>query len=222
MSESSCPLCGHPGAEPFHADRRRPYLCCGRCGFVFVPPDYHLSAEEERAEYDRHDNTVDDPGYRRFLARVLEPLRERVAPPAAGLDFGCGPGPALAAMLREAGYAVAAYDPFYAPDASVLTPGYDFITATEVVEHLARPGAELRRLAGLLKPGGWLALMTKLALDRQRFAAWHYIRDPTHIGFFSRTTFAWWADAEGLGLEIIGDDVILLRRPLASGPTPRL
>jgi len=181
---------------------------------VFVPPRFHLSAEAERAEYDRHENAEDDPGYRRFLGRLVAPLTARVPPPAAGLDFGCGPGPALAAMLREAGYRMAVYDPFYAPDPSVLVPGWDFITATEVVEHLRRPGEELQRLVGLLRPGGWLGIMTKLVLDRERFATWHYIRDPTHIGFFSRATFAWWAEAEGLEPVFAADDVILLRRPL--------
>ncbi|KPV41893.1 hypothetical protein AN478_00400 [Thiohalorhabdus denitrificans] len=213
MAERGCPLCGAEGAEDYHADAWRTYLCCEVCGFVFVPPSHHLSPEAERAEYDRHDNAVDDPGYRRFLERLAAPLRERVPVPATGLDFGCGPGPALAAMLREAGYEVAVYDPFYAPDPSVLRPGLDFITATEVVEHLARPGAELRRLAGLLRPGGWLGIMTKLVLDRERFATWHYIRDPTHIGFFSRTSFRWWAEREGLELQFAGDDVIFLQRP---------
>ena len=215
MSDVVCPLCGHAGAEPYHADTVRAYLACPRCGLVFVPPAYHLTAAAERAEYDRHDNAVDDPGYRRFLGRVLEPLAERVPPPAAVLDFGCGPGPALAAMLAEAGYRVAVFDPFYAPDDSVLVPGYDALTATEVVEHLARPGEELRRLVGLLRPGGWLGIMTKLVLERERFATWHYIRDPTHIGFFSAATFRWWAAAEGLRLEFAGDDVILLQRPPA-------
>ena len=207
-----CPLCGGAATADYHADAHRAYRLCRTCGFVFVPPADHLSPAAERAEYDRHDNTVDDPGYRRFLNRLFEPLTERVPPPAAGLDFGCGPGPALAAMLREAGYTMAVYDPFYAPDAAVLVPGFDFITASEVVEHLRAPGAELRRLRALLRPGGWLGIMTKLVLDRERFAAWHYIRDPTHIGFFSRETLQWWAEREGWALTFVDKDVILLQR----------
>jgi SAM-dependent methyltransferase len=207
-----CPLCGGADTTGYHADARRTYRLCRACGFVFVPPAYHLDPAAERAEYDRHDNAVDDPGYRRFLARLTAPVTERVPPPARGLDFGCGPGPALAAMLREAGFDMAVFDPFYAPDASVLAPGFDFITATEVVEHLREPGAELRRLRALLRPGGWLGIMTKLVLDRERFAAWHYIRDPTHIGFFSRATWQWWAEREGWALTFADRDVILLRR----------
>jgi 2-polyprenyl-3-methyl-5-hydroxy-6-metoxy-1,4-benzoquinol methylase len=105
---------------------------------------------------------------------------------------------------------VALYDSFYLPDADVLEDSYDFICATEVVEHLHRPGAELARLWALLKPGGWLGLMTKLVRDRPAFAGWHYKNDPTHVCFFSEHTWHWWAQRQGTPLQIAGADVILL------------
>jgi 2-polyprenyl-3-methyl-5-hydroxy-6-metoxy-1,4-benzoquinol methylase len=64
-------------------------------------------------------------------------------------------------MLAEAGFEMSLYDPQFAPDRSVLTREGDFITATEVLEHLHRPAAELERLWSLLRPGGWLAVMTR-------------------------------------------------------------
>jgi len=48
-----------------------------------------------------------DPRYRRFLARLAEPLIAHLPKGARGLDFGCGPGPTLSLMLREAGFACA-------------------------------------------------------------------------------------------------------------------
>ena len=51
----------------------------------------------------------------------------------SGLDFGAGPGPALAAMMSEDGFDVAIYDPFFQPDAEALQRKYDFITSTETV-----------------------------------------------------------------------------------------
>jgi SAM-dependent methyltransferase len=105
---------------------------------------------------------------------------------------------------------VALYDSFYLPDTGALRDSYDFICATEVVEHLHRPGVELARLWTLLKPGGWLGLMTKLVLDRSAFAGWHYKNDPTHVCFFSERTWQWWAQQQGASLQIIGADVILL------------
>jgi 2-polyprenyl-3-methyl-5-hydroxy-6-metoxy-1,4-benzoquinol methylase len=137
-------------------------------------------------------------------------MAARLTPGARGLDFGCGPAPALACMLREAGYSVSLYDSFYLPDNGALRDSYDFACATEVVEHLHRPGVELARLWALLKPGGWLGLMTKLVRDREAFAAWHYKNDPTHVCFFSERTWQWWAQRQGTALQIIGADVILL------------
>jgi 2-polyprenyl-3-methyl-5-hydroxy-6-metoxy-1,4-benzoquinol methylase len=178
---------------------------------VFVPSTYYLDRAAERAEYDLHRNTVDDPGYRAFLSRLALPLIACLAPGSSGLDFGCGPGPALAAMLREAGHRVSLYDSFYQPERSVLDLRYDFICATEVVEHLHQPGAELSRLWSLLKPGGVLGIMTKLVRGREAFAGWHYKNDPTHVCFFSEQTWHWWAREHGARLEIIGADVILLQ-----------
>jgi len=179
---------------------------------VFVPPEWYLSRDAEKAEYDLHQNDIGDPGYRVFLSRLMRPLTERLAPGARGLDFGCGPGPVLADMLREAGYEVALYDSFFVPDEAALDARYDFICATEVVEHLHHPGQELERLWSLLLPGGWMGIMTKLVRDRAAFDSWHYKNDPTHVCFFSEDTWYWWARRHGARLEIIGADVILLQR----------
>ena len=208
-----CPLCDSCDTRFFHRDERRDYLRCDQCALVFVPPNYFLSPEAEKAEYDLHENALDDLGYRRFLSRLAEPLLQRLGESAVGLDFGCGPGPALAAILEEAGHSVSLYDPFYRPDPKPLESRYDFVCATEVVEHLHYPGAELKRLWSLLHPGGYLGVMTKLVLDAGAFARWHYKNDPTHVCFFSRDTWAWWADRYGAELSIVGADVILLRQP---------
>lgn len=207
-----CPLCVHAGAEDFYRDRRRDYLRCGHCGLVFVPPRFYLSRGEEKAEYDLHRNAVDDPGYRGFLSRLANPLLARISTDARGLDYGCGPGPALAAMLEEAGHQVSLYDIFYHPDTGVLEGSYQFITATEVVEHLHQPAVVLEQLWAKLEPGGYLGIMTKLVRDAEAFARWHYKNDPTHVCFFSELSWRWWAGQRSAQLERIGADVILLRK----------
>jgi len=198
---------------PFWQDRRREYYRCEGCGLVFVPPRYYLTPAEEKAEYDRHRNHPGDAGYRRFLGRLVHPLSARLTPGSRGLDFGCGPGPTLSVMFAEAGHAVQLYDPYYVPDSSVLRGHYDFITATEVVEHLHRPGQELERLWALLRPGGMLGIMTKLVIDREAFSRWHYKDDLTHVSFFSRRSFEWLAARWQADMEIIGQDVIIVSRP---------
>lgn len=210
----TCPLCHNIETAHYHRDSRRSYVQCVRCQLVFVASTYHLSSAAEKAEYEQHRNSIDDPGYRRFLGRLAAPLVERVKPGSRGLDFGCGPGPALAHILQEAGLQIALYDLYYYPDTAVFSASYDFICATEVIEHLGQPRRELDRLWQLLTRGGTLAIMTKLVISPERFAHWHYIRDPTHIAFFSRTTMQWLAAKYDAELEFIGDDVIfLVKRP---------
>jgi SAM-dependent methyltransferase len=206
-----CPLCSSGDVAFFHRDRRREYLRCEDCGLVFVPSRYFLPADAEKACYDRHQNNPADMGYRRFLDRLARPLIERLAPGARGLDFGSGPGPTLSLMLAEAGYPTAIYDPIYEPNAAVWDDEYDFITASEVVEHLHRPMLELQRLWTALKPGGWLGIMTKRVLNVTAFAKWHYKRDPTHVVFFSKETFIWLAHEWTAELQFIGDDVVFLQ-----------
>lgn len=139
-------------------------------------------------------------------------MLERLNPEQQGLDFGCGPGPALSSLLEEQGHRVALYDPFYFNDSTVLQNRYDFICATEVVEHLHDPGEVFTLLFGMLKQGGWLAIMTKLVIDLQAFRRWHYIRDLTHVCFFSRATFEYLSRRFSTTLEFAASDVILLKK----------
>lgn len=140
------------------------------------------------------------------------PLLARLSPHSRGLDYGCGPAPLLARILEEHGHQVSVYDLYFQPDASVLDGCFDFIVSTEVIEHLANPMAVLDSLWQRIEVGGVLALMTKMVASPQRFANWHYIRDPTHIVFFSAETFHWLAKRFAASVEFSGSDVIFLTR----------
>jgi 2-polyprenyl-3-methyl-5-hydroxy-6-metoxy-1,4-benzoquinol methylase len=106
------------------------------------------------------------------------------------LEFGCGPGPVLAKLLENEGAKVTKYDKFFFDDESYKEKKYDFITSTEVFEHLQHPKESLAELAELLKPGGMIAIMTNFHLnDTDRFLKWWYRRDPTHISFFNKRVF---------------------------------
>ena len=181
-----------------------------------MPPAQHLSHCDEKVEYDLHRNNPDDPGYRNFLSRLYKPMHSRLNPQSRGLDFGSGPGPTLSLMFAEAGYEMEIYDPFYADRPAVLEKQYDFITASEVVEHLRDPAGELHRLWSCLRKDGILGIMTKLVIDREAFAGWHYKNDRTHIGFFSRFTFNWLANGWRAELQFIDKDVILLSKTESS------
>ncbi|MGM0769120.1 MAG: class I SAM-dependent methyltransferase [Pseudomonadota bacterium] len=207
-----CPVCESGVLQEFQEVRGTRYHRCPLCVATVMDSGHWLTAQQERAVYDLHDNNPDDPGYRRFLSKVTAPLLERLEPGAQGLDFGCGPGPALARMLEEAQMAVSLYDPFFHSDPAVLNQTYDFVTCTEVIEHLHHPAAVFRQLDTLVKPGGWLAVMTCFQTDDRQFANWHYRRDPTHVVFYREATLAWLAKAYGWKLEVPAKDVALFRK----------
>jgi hypothetical protein len=207
-----CPLCGREEGHPlFHRDRRRPYYRCGRCDLTFVPGPWQVSPEKEKSRYDFHRNDGDDRGYRDFLSRIIPFLQNHLASGAAsGLDFGCGPSPVLAGMLAERGYEMEAYDLFYRNRRELLDGNYDFITGTEVFEHLARPGETADRLLGLLTRGGILAIMTRFLEDGCDFSGWFYKEDETHISFFSRSSLLWLAESRGRRAVFRDKDMVIL------------
>lgn len=211
MNILRCPLCKGDDVEPYHQDNKREYLLCNTCHLVFVSPLFWLNAEQEKAEYDLHQNDVNDQGYRKFLSRIVDPMHHIVGK-GKGLDFGCGPGPALSKMFEELGYDMDIYDPFYFADNAVFNKKYDFITATEVIEHVSEPAVFIPLLLKMIKAGGWIGLMTKLVFDKEAFAKWHYKNDQTHICFFSKKTFEYISEIYCLELTFIGDDVILLHK----------
>ena len=212
MPIDACPLCNSNLTENFYRDSYRQYLKCSICDFVFVPKIYHLSEKDERARYDTHNNDPEDDRYRNFLSQLLNPLQERIPKNASGLDFGSGSGPTLSLMLEERGYSVDLYDKFYARNDAVFEKQYDFITASEVVEHLRQPLIELSRLMVLLKNNGVLAIMTQILTPQIDFDKWYYKNDPSHIGFFSEKALNYLAKKWQSELYVISERVVIIKK----------
>lgn len=204
-----CPLCCSKQSQPYFENKYSNYLVCSECDLVFSPKACHLSSSEEKVRYDSHQNSPEDKHYRQFLSKVFNPVMDFIKPGAVGLDFGCGPGPTLSVMFEEQGYKVDLFDKFYANDPDIFDHQYDFITATEVVEHLDNPNKELTRLYQMLNQGGVLAVMTKILDDKINFKSWYYKDDPTHICFFSQDTMNHIARMWEARIQFYGDDVVL-------------
>jgi hypothetical protein len=188
---SICPLCQGDDSAPITTADGKTCFACRRCDLIVVAPRHHLDPAAERARYRLHHNDPSDANYRRFLSRLTEALMPQLPPGAEGLDYGCGPGPTVSVMLAEQGFKMTDYDPLFAPDPAALRRRYDFITCTEAAEHFRAPAAEFERLAGLLRPGGWLGVMTAMPPPIAQFPAWWYHRDPTHVCFYSPRTMGW-------------------------------
>ena len=209
-SNFNCPLCQNPQTSFFSEGENRIYHHCPECDLVFVPSSYFVSEQEEQAKYDNHQNSIANEGYVNFLNRLLVPLQDYLPEGARGLDFGCGPGPTLHLLMEQQGYQMEIYDYFYARNPEVFTKKYDFITSTEVIEHLHHPLEELERLWDCLHEEGLLGLMTAFRVDA--FSQWYYKRDLTHIHFFTPETFAWIADYLNAKLIIPQSGVVILKK----------
>ncbi len=201
-----CPLC-FSSANPLIVD----YWHCPTCDLRFADEKLLLPPDEELARYEMHENDVHDERYRKFLEPAFDAIVARAPAGTRGLDFGAGPGPIITKQLRERGYDIEIYDPFFHPDKNALSKTYDFIFATEVVEHFHRPANEFKTLRECLAPGGFLVVMTAMFDRATDFESWYYRRDPTHTAFYSRFTFSWIArNHQFADLEFLGDRVAIL------------
>ncbi len=196
-----CIICG-ANTSPLHHPRMKvTYHACGACEFISLDPRDRITEAEEFRIYENHQNSIEDPRYVAFFERFLQ---NAVFPYASGgrqgFDFGSGPSPVLAQLLeRDYSYQMDIYDYFYSPEKGFEGKEYDLITTTEVVEHLADPLPTFRLLAGLLKPDGILAVMTLFHhRDPAHFLEWHYVRDKSHISFYTPATMVHVAQQVGL------------------------
>ena len=89
---------------------------------------------------------------------------------------------------------------------------YDFITCTETAEHFYDPFKEFNTFNDLLKPGGWLGIMTSFLTTDDKFENWYYRRDPTHVTFYCEKTFQVMASQRDWTCEIRSKDVVLMQK----------
>jgi hypothetical protein len=213
IASSTCPLCRSHAIHTFECVQDRQYIECEACELIHMTPRDLPNATTAFARYQSHENDPKDEAYRRFLDRLAVPLVGRLPPGAEGLDYGSGPGPTLSIMLEQQGFTMSIYDPFFSPDSQVLDRSYDFVTCTETAEHFFEPGKEFEKLNGLVRPGGWLAVMTELFRD-QVFVDWRYVRDETHVAFYRQRTMQWIAEWLDWSVSFPGKDVVIFRKPI--------
>ncbi len=210
--DSICPLCGTPGPFETVVDvRKRRHLVCGRCRLIFVESGFLPSEAAERERYAKHHDGPGDAGYVAFLRQAIDPVLPRLDPRMRGLDFGCGHTPTLFRLLFAEGFRCENYDPFFFPE---WPEGlFDYLFATEVVEHFFRPAVEWGRMSSLLKPGGILTVMTAPWEDLESFRTWGYASDETHVVFYHRKTLDWILGTFGFeALDLSNPRVSVLRK----------
>ena len=207
-----CIVCKNQEAVDFKNIKQKRYWKCSYCEAIFLDKEFYLSSNDEYKHYLTHNNDVNDPRYKKFLSNLMLPLIERMKLNSIGLDYGCGPGPALSLMLREKGYQMFNYDPFFHPKKSNLLKKYDFISCSETVEHFHNPFYEFTRFNELLNDGGIIGIMTNFHSKENIFENWYYIKDPTHVVFYNKKTFQIIAKIFDWDCEFLGNNLVFLKK----------
>ncbi len=201
-----CKICDSKTFTITHKKFGIDYYYCKACGFIAKDERSIISPEEELKIYESHNNSIDDPRYVAFFKRFLESAVFPYCKGETGLDYGSGPSPVLATILeRDYGFSVDIYDLFFSPEREYEGRSYDLITATEVLEHLADPLSHFAIFRRCLKDEGILSVMTLFhPEDENEFLQWYYMRDMSHISFYTPRSMR--VIGEKLGLEIIFTD----------------
>lgn len=190
-----CPLCFFTQNTHIQSVRARNLYMCSACKLVFSPPDFLLEKDEERERYLEHENSIEQPGYVKFLSQAIDEALPYLKSGGAGLDFGAGPGPTLHLLMKQKGFLCDNYDPLF--NSFVPQKKYDYIFATECFEHFHNPHKEMAFISELLKKGAILTIMTELYDSETDFASWYYVTDPTHVCFYHADTFSYIASQFG-------------------------
>lgn len=203
----TCPACAHVWLHP------RPAL---EALDVVYPPTYYAYNYDKISPVARKAKEVlDSLKLRKILAAAG-------AVPARYLDVGCGDGRYLDAIARRGTPAHQIYGLELDADvvARVRERGYqaycerietcdqiepgslDLITMFHVIEHVSSPREVVEKLAGLLAPGGVLALETPNidSWDARLFAdgTWGGFHIPRHWHLFRPSTMTQLLESEGL------------------------
>lgn len=209
---AECRLCGHSGVfKRLISPLGSYYRLCENCKLIFVESQYLPDPEVEKQRYLTHQNSPTIPGYVQFLSQAVTPTLPFLKKGMSGLDFGCGPGPALRTILKKEGLDCSNYDPIFFP--GLPEKQFDFIFATETLEHFRDPRIEMKRIHALLKPCGVFTLMTEFWTDKIPFSTWYYAKDFTHISFYHQETIRTICD--WLGFELLFSDhsrIAILRK----------
>ena len=196
--------CTHPGYGQHHA-----IVQCQTCGLYYANPRptqaelMNLYAAVEDTTY-----LEEQEGRRLTFARHLRQLEKSHRPPGRLLDIGAYTG-VFVEIAAQSGWEAWGLEPSHWGAAHGRSRGlnlvegdlstatfepatFDVITLWDVIEHMADPQAELRKIHTLLRPGGLVVVHT---MDIESLTArlmgpkWFWLME-MHLFFFSKRTLA--------------------------------
>jgi hypothetical protein len=193
----------------------RDYHWCLDCGFVSMNHKSRINLANESERYLEHKNKSGDLGYRASVQELVDQILKNENTDDKGLDYGCGEDSAVVALLQEQKLDVDLYDPLFYPNANIGLKSFDYVVASEVVEHFREPLTEWQKMSSLVKAKGRLYVQT-LSLEKiktpDEFARWYYARDLTHFSFYSELSMKILAKKIGLPMIYSSQKVFVFQK----------
>ncbi len=190
ITSNNCPLCNSSG-DVFYSFKKRLHYQCNNCSGIYVDESLRLNSEEEKSRYEKHNNDVENKGYQKFVSPITTATFRDFTQKDKGLDFGAGTGPVISKILKDNGYSIVQYDPFFHNHPEMLESKYDYIACCEVIEHFLDPKKEFLLLNNMLQLGGLLYCMTDVYEESIDFHKWYYKNDDTHVFIYHKNTIEW-------------------------------
>jgi len=207
-STNLCPLCNNR-CTVFYQHKKQLYHQCCNCYGIFVDEKLKPDREAEILRYQKHQNDIEDDGYRNFVSPITTAIMKDFSPHHKGLDFGAGTGPIISKILNEKNFQIKLYDPFFHNYPHLLKVNYDYIVACEVIEHFHDPKKEFSLLKKILTQNGKLYCMTNIYDNSTDFQKWDYKSDITHVFFYHQKTIRWITKEFGFSNDTIKDRLII-------------
>jgi len=174
---------------------KKAFLCCKICNLVFSETRFVPSLKEQKKRYIQPNNGVQYTVYLNSLNLVIEQTTPLLSKEMTGLDFDCGPTPVIGTLLEKQGINCINYDPIYFNE--IPEGQYDFIFANECFEHFFFPAKEIRKIKDLLKPNGYLIVITEKWNSSTVFTKWPFAKDSMHVSFYHSDSFQYIAAKYG-------------------------
>jgi SAM-dependent methyltransferase len=206
-----CPLCSGT-TDLIYKHKKQIYFICRVCRGISIDKSLLPGPEKEKERYLQHNNDIEDKGYQSFVFPVIEAVTRDFKVHDKGLDFGAGTGPVVSKLLRDKGYDISLYDPFFHNHPELLTREYDYIVCCEVAEHFHHPGKEFDLLKRMLAPGGKIYCLTLIYDESIDFSTWPYKNDLTHVFIYMEETFAWIKENIGFSCIMIEKRLITISK----------
>jgi SAM-dependent methyltransferase len=228
LETTSCHLCGRTDGDVLVDDPPFRVLRCAGCGLGYTSPRVRADklpelysagyfSSESAGDFGYASYTADAEGFRRTFALKADVVTRHVRGGRA-LEIGCAAGFFLDALRSRGfethGLEIAEEVLAHARDVLKLpnlrqgpletyvppSEPFDLVAMFDVIEHVADPSDALRRIRGMLRPGGHLVLQTQdlSSLARRIMGRkWTHFKQLEHVYHFSAATLRVLLDRAG-------------------------